>query len=89
MCPCNQDGVFQMHVTRIELSDRFVDPIERGDCARVWFHSDNTVTQIDAHAQRAAPRPELIRDAIRQLKRMPEIRSGAEQLSFSPTCTMH
>ncbi len=78
-----------MHVTRIELSDRFVDPIERSDCARVWFHSNHTVTQIDARAQRAAPKPELIRDAIRQLRRMPEIRSGAQALSFAPTCTMH
>lgn len=78
-----------MHVTHIELSDRFLDPIDRSDCAQVWFHSENTVTHIEAHARRAAPKPELIRDAIRQLKRMPEIRSGVEPLSFDPACAKH
>ena len=78
-----------MHVTKIELSDRFIDPIDRSDCAQVWFYSDQTVTQIQAHAQRAAPKPDLIRDAIRQLKRMPEIRSGSEALSFDARCTIH
>ena len=78
-----------MHVTHIELSDRFVNPVDRNDCAQVWFHSDNTVTHIEARAQRAAPKPELIRDAIRQLKRMPEIRSGKEALSFDPSCVVH
>lgn len=78
-----------MHITHIELSDRFLDPVDRSDCAQVWFHSDNQVTQVQAHAKRAAPMPEFVRDAIRQLKRMPEIRSGAEVLSFDPSCAVH
>ena len=78
-----------MHITRIELSDRYVDPIERDDRAQVWFYAGTTVTQIMARARRAAPKPELIRDAIRQLRRMPEIRSGSEDLSFSPECALH
>ena len=77
-----------MHVTHIELSERFIDPLDRSDCANVWFHAGETVTHILAHAKRAAPQPDLIRDAIRQLKRMPEIRSGRVALSFSPDCAI-
>ncbi len=82
-------GLNHMHVTHIELSDRFLHPVDRNDCAQVWFHSDNKITHVQAQAQRAAPKPELIRDAIRQLKRMPEIRSGVEVLSFDPSCVVH
>jgi len=78
-----------MHVTQIELSERYIDPVDRRDCAQVWFHSDKTVTHMKAHARRAAPIPELVKDAVRQLRRMPEIRSGREVLSFASDCLAH
>lgn len=78
-----------MHVTKIELSDRYLHPVNRSDCARVSFFADGFITQVEAQAPRAAPQPDLIRDAIRQLKRMPEFRSGQDNLSFHPDCTVH
>lgn len=65
-----------MHVTRIIFSNRRVDPATRDDCADVAFVSGGIVARFLATAPRAAPRLELIRDAMRQLKRMPEFRSG-------------
>ena len=75
-----------MHITQIELSNRRINPETHDDCAEVAFHSKGTVTRIQANAPRAAPKLDLIRDAVRQLRRMPEIRSGQDKLSFERLC---
>ena len=75
-----------MHVTSIVFSNRRVDPATRDDCADVAFVSGGVVARFLATGPRASPRLELIRDAVRQLRRMPEYRSGQLELSFEGLC---
>ena len=75
-----------MHVTSIIFENRRLDPDTRDDCADVAFVSGGVVARFMAKAPRAAPRLELVRDAVRQLKRMPEFRSGQVELSFEGMC---
>lgn len=75
-----------MHVTSIIFTNRRIDPATRADCADVAFISGSVVARFLATGPRASPRLALIRDAIRQLKRMPEFRSGQAELSFEGLC---
>lgn len=75
-----------MHVTRIVFSNRRIDPNTRDDCADVTFVGGGIVARFLATAPRAAPSLELIKDAMRQLRRMPEFRSGQVELSFERMC---
>lgn len=75
-----------MKVTRIEITQRRVDPLHRGDQALVRFTGPWGGVQVLAQAPRAAPTLELARDALRQLRRMPEFRSGAQELVFDTLC---
>ena len=79
-----------MHVTEIQISN----PMYRqtlGELTAVVSLSDETrdVRMLCAvPAQEDSPKAEgrlaLIKDALRQLRRMPEIRTGREQVSFAP-----
>jgi len=69
-----------MQITLVEVLNRRVDPATRDDCADVVFHSGNVITRLVAKAPRASPGSELVKDALRQLLRMPEFRSGSQAL---------
>lgn len=75
-----------MLISRIEVIDRRIDPEDRRDCAQVRFFAGEQITSFLAHAPRASSRLELVRDALRQLRQMPELRSGREPLIFSGLC---
>lgn len=79
-----------MHVTEIQISN----PTYRqtlGELSAVVSLSDNT-RDVRLHCavpaqegeKKTAGRLALIREALRQLRRMPEIRAGQEELSFAP-----
>ena len=71
-----------MHITLVEVLNRRVDPATRDDCADVVFHSDHFISRFVAKAPRASRGSELVKDALRQLRRMPEFRSGAQKIRF-------
>lgn len=75
-----------MFITEIEVTNRRIDPLTRDDCADVVFIAGEVVTRFLARAPRAASGLVLVKDAMRQLRRMPEFRSGQEKLGFAPLC---
>ncbi|MEQ9692564.1 hypothetical protein [Shimia sp. SDUM112013] len=80
-----------MKIVDIEMSEQFVDINAGMSVAQVTFHTDqNSQTHFtcllrseDVNAQ-PAPNQRLmfVRDALRQLRRMPEFRSGRDAITF-------
>ena len=75
-----------MQITRIQITERRIDPLNRHEQALVHFHAKGRMLQVIARAARGASVFDLTRDALRQLRRMPEFRSGAEVLQFDTLC---
>ncbi|MCH2067197.1 hypothetical protein [Shimia sp.] len=79
-----------MHVTEIQISN----PTYRqtlGELSAVVSLSDESrdvrlhcAVQAEEDRPKGAGRLALIKEALRQLSRMPEIRAGREELSFAP-----
>lgn len=79
-----------MHVTEIQISN----PTYRqtlGELSAVVSLSGETrdirlhcAVQAQEHHPKGEGRLALIHEALRQLRRMPEIRGGKEELSFAP-----
>lgn len=79
-----------MHVTDIQISNPTYRQTLGDLTAVVSFSGDARDVQMLCHApaesdeSQGGSRLALIRDAIRQLRRMPEIRTGREEVSFAP-----
>lgn len=71
-----------MQVSHIRIVFRRIDPSDRREEALIQFHAPEKVLQILAHAPRTQSAAALLRDALRQLRRLPEFRSGQERPGF-------
>ena len=82
-----------MLVTDIEISHYSYDPKAASHQASVAMTLKDQVISLFCRLDLPENEPSktrataFVRDAIRQLKRMPEFRSGANQLQFSDTLT--
>jgi len=80
-------------VTDIEISHYSYDPLSARHQANVAMTLKNQVISLFCKLDMPEDEPDrtrataFVRDAIRQLKRMPEFRSGASQLQFSDNLT--
>ena len=71
-----------MKIDGLDIAFKRINPVDRNEEALIRFYSDGVVLQILAKAPRAVTPGYLTRDAIRQLKRMPEFTSGSASLRF-------
>ena len=84
-----------MLVTDIEISQYSFDPLSARHQANVAMTLKNQVVslfcrlELPEHEPARARGIAFVRDAIRQLKRMPEFRSGDTQLQFSDDLTYY
>lgn len=81
-----------MKIVDIELSDQITDPTAGMSIAQVTFYTDQhsqthftCLLRAEEVAQHSENRRRLmfIQDAMRQLMRMPEFRSGREVITFA------
>lgn len=77
-----------MYITQIEVSEY---PSRHGELRRrahVRLQSDRKQVQMECAIRedeaRAGSRLAFIRDALRQVRRMPEFRRGTEEITFAP-----
>ncbi|MDX1780395.1 MAG: hypothetical protein R3256_03655 [Thalassovita sp.] len=76
-----------MYITHIEVSQLRGIPAAGRTSGFVSLHSEERQVQVHyavAGIAGRAPREALITEALRQLRKMPEYRSGRRELSFAP-----
>lgn len=81
-----------MHVTDIQISNPMYRQTLGELTAVVSLSSESRDVRVhcavpaedNTEPQKGAGRLALIREALRQLRRMPEMRTGREELSFAP-----
>ncbi len=79
-----------MHVTEIQISNPTYRQTLGELSAVVSLSSASRAVQVHCAVQSDADKPQkegrvaLVREALRQLRRMPEMRTGRENLSFAP-----
>lgn len=71
-----------MHITKIDIADPVSHPGE-GYTALVSFHADDRHVMLMARADQAGDRSAFLKDALRQLRRLPEFRRSAGGLTFA------
>lgn len=76
-----------MYITEIRIDSLPAGQAEDAARAMVAFFSEDAAVSLDCTVVQSRPeklRVTLLNEAVRQLKRMPEFRTGTRALSFAP-----